>query len=266
MNMYLQELKVLRKSTLIWTIALLAVAALYLCLYPGLMQDVGDFKKLLEGYPSAVREALGLSLDSITSMLGFYSFTFVYIALCGGIQAMIVGCSVLSRETRGRTSDFLLVKPVSRAAVVNAKLLAALTVLLATNILFNIVSYVIALGVKTSDFDAGKVFLINLTLLFVQIIFLAIGLAVSVLIPRFKAVLPASLGTAFGLFFIGALLATKSDSPARYFAPFKYFDYNYIVKNSGYETSYLIAGAAITIVACAITYFVYNKKDIDAVS
>lgn len=267
MNMVLHEMKSLRKSTVLWTCSLIAIAALYLSLYPGIGKDAEDFKRLLGGYPPAVRAMLGIRLDSITSMLGFYSFAFSFIALCGAIQGMNLGVSILSKESRERTADFLLVKPVSRVSIVTAKLLAAVLMLLATDVVFYAAVSVLANAVKTSDFSHKLFFMVNLTLLFLQLIFFSLGMAVSVFFKRLKSVLPLSLGVVFGLYLLGALIgAGRNDGAARYFSPFQYFRTDYILRHSAYESPYLIAGAAVAVVSILVAYTVYVKKDIHAVS
>lgn len=267
MNIYLFELKSLRKSAVIWTCVLIALAALYLSIYPSMVKDAEDFKKLLSGYPATVRAMLGINLDYITSILGFYSMIFSFITLSGAIQAMNLGISILSKETRERTADFLLVKPVSRSVIVSSKLLAAFTTILATNIVFYTISSIIANIVKTADFDGNLFFMINLTLFFIQLIFLALGVVVSVFFKKLKSVLPISLGVVFGLYIVGALIATgKNEDAVRFISPFKYFDTTYIIKNASYEASYLITGAIIVVVAVVVSYIIYNKKDIHAVS
>ncbi|MHB1418981.1 MAG: ABC transporter permease subunit [Bacillota bacterium] len=266
MNMYLHELKSLRKTTLIWTCALIALAGIYFSVYPGIVNDAADFTQLLSGYPAPLRAALGISLDNITSILGFYSMVFSFITLCGAIQAMILGVSILSKEARERTTDFLLVKPVSRPAIVSAKLLAALTMLLATNVLYFAAASILASIVKTSDYSSIVFLMINLTLFFIQLMFLAIGVVISVFFTQLKSVLPLSLGVVFGFYIIGAVIATGKNDAARYISPFKYFDVSYIIKNASFEAPYLITSAVIIIVAIAASYIIYAKKDIHAVS
>lgn len=267
MNIYLHELRSQRKSAIIWTCSIAALAALFLSVYPSMAKDAADFKKLLGAYPPAVRAMLGINLDYISSVLGFYSMIFSFITLCGAIQAMNLGISILSKETRERTADFLLVKPVSRQTIVTWKLLAAFTTIIATDAVFFAISLIIANAVKTSDFSNKLFFMINLTLFFIQLIFLAMGVAISVFFRKLKSVLPISLGTVFGFYMIGALIATgKNDDAARYISPFKYFDITYIIQHTAYEASYMIAGALIIAAAVAVTYFIYTKKDIHAVS
>ena len=267
MNMFRYEMKSLRKSMIIWTLSMLALAALYLSIYPSMAKDAADFKKLLEGYPAAIRAMLGINLDYIASLLGFYSMIFSFIILCGAIQAMNLGVSILSKESRERTADFLLVKPVSRTAIVSAKLLAALSTVVITNVIFISLSTLMANLAKTENFDEKLFFMINLTMFFVQIMFIAIGMVVSVFFKKIKNVLPISLGFVFGFYMIGALLVTdSSDKVERILSPFKYFDVTYIIQNGKYEPLYLMLAAAIVVVSVAVSYIVYNKKDIHAVS
>lgn len=267
MNMYLHEIKSQRKSVFIWILVLLGLAALFLSIYPSMAADAADFKKMLGNYPPAVRAILGINLDYITSLLGFYSMIFSFIALCGAIQAMILGASILSRESRERTADFLLVKPVSRAKVVSAKLLAAFTSILITDFIFIALSTLLANSVKTSDFSVRLFFMINLTLFFIQLIFLTLGMVISVFFKKLKSVLPLSLGVVFGLYMVGVLFASgEEEKVVRFLSPFKYFDITYIIDNSGYEAPYLATGAVVAAVAVVISYLVYIKKDIHAVS
>jgi ABC-2 type transport system permease protein len=265
MNMYLHELKSLRKTTLLWVCALIALAAIYFSVYPGIVSDAAGFKKMLQGYPPAVTAALGISIDSITSLLNFYAMTLSFITLCGAIQAMNMGVSILSKETRERTADFLLVKPVSRAAIVNAKLLAALTMILATNVLYDCAAFLMASTVKPSPYSGKLFFMISATLFFIQLIFLAIGVVISVFFKKLKSVLPVSLSVVFGFYMIGALVATGKNDVTRFFFPFKYFNFPTIIKNASYEAPYLITGAVIVVVSIAAAYFIYTRKDIHAV-
>jgi len=245
---------------------MISLAVLYFSIYPSFVNDAENVKKLLGGYSAHVRAALGITLDDFTSILGFYTMVFSFVSLCGAIQAMNLGTSILSKEGRERTADFLLVKPVSRQAIVSAKLLAAITMLLATNVIYYTAVTIFISIVKTSDYSTKAFFLINLSLFFIQLIFLAIGLVVSVFFTKLKSVLPISLGTVFGFYIIGAIIATGNEDGARYITPFKYFDIAYIKKNACYEVPYLITGAMIVIVAIVTSYIIYTKKDIHAVS
>lgn len=267
MNIFLYEMKALRKSTIIWTLSILGLAALYISIYPSMAKDVDDFKKLLEGYPEAIRAILGINLDYIASLLGFYSMIFSFVILCGAIQAMNLGVSILSKESRERTADFLLVKPVSRNTIVSAKLLAAFATLVITNVIFIALTSLLASLAIDEKLDIKLFTMINLTMFLVQIIFIAIGMVVSVFFKKIRSIIPISLGFVFGFYMIGALLVTdSSDKAERMLSPFKYYDITYIIQNGKYDPFFLVVGAILVIVAIVISYIVYNKRDIHAVS
>jgi len=262
MNMFLHELKAYRKSTIIWTCSLVALVVLFLSMFPAFSKEATAFKEIMKGFPEPVRKSLGLSVDSMSSILGFYSYMFLYTTLCGAIQAMNLGTSIISKEVRAKTADFLLTRPVTRGAVMTSKLMAALTCLVITNLIYLASSSIMASVVATEKYSYKIFFMISITLFFVQLMFLALGIVISVLVPKIKSVLPISLGTVFAFFIIGMFVATTGDDAMRYITPFKYFDANYILKNTSYEISFIITEIGFIAFAITASYFVYYKKDV----
>lgn len=263
MNILLHELRAYRKSTIIWTISLIGIAALFMSLYPSFSRDTEEFRKLLEGYPAALREAFGINLDTFFSILGFYCYGLSFVTLSGAIQAMNLGTSIVSKEVREKTADFLLTKPVTRQRVLANKLLAAFISIIITNIVYIAAATLIANQVKTDDFQLSIFILLSLTLFFVQLIFLAVGIIISVIVPKIKSVLTVSLATVFTFYFLG--MFSSIDEAKRYLSPFKYFDTAYIMEKSGYEISFLITGAVVIILAIGASFLIYTKKDIHSV-
>jgi ABC-2 type transport system permease protein len=264
MNMFLHELKSYKKSTFIWTCSLSAMVILFfLALFPTFSKDAGEIKKLLEGYPEAVIKAFGLTVD-ISSLLGFYSYVFMFVLLCGAIQAMNLGISIISKEVRQKTADFLLTKPVTRKQIITSKLLAALTSLIITNVVYLTVSSFIAQAVKNEPFSLKIFIMISITLFFIQLIFMSLGVIVSVVFPKIKSVISVSLATVFGFFIISMFDSVIEDEMLRYITPFKYFDTVYIISNGAYETPFIILGIVFIIVSISASYFIYSRKDIHA--
>lgn len=265
MNIYKHELKAYRQSTLIWTFSLVALVVLFMSMFPAISKDIDEFTKLLEGYPEAVRQALGLEIDNLGTILGFYSYIFLYLTLCGAIQGMNLGTSIVSKEVREKTADFLLTKPVTRTRILTSKLLAAVTSLVITNAVYLVAASIMVSLVKTEAFSVTTFLMISMTLLFVQLIFLAVGIIISVVFPKIKSVVTVSLGTVFAFFIIGMLVSTSGDMAKRYLSPFQYYDRAYIIEHSSYEASFMIAGLGIIVISLAASYAVYTKKDIHAV-
>jgi len=234
-------------------------------MFPTIAGDVEEFQKLMEGFPEAVKNAIGLNVESFGSILGFYSYVFLYISLCGAIQAMNIGTSIVSKEVRDKTADFLLTKPVSRKMILTSKLLAALTSLVITNVVFLVAASIVFSMVKIEDYSIPIFLMISLSLFFIQLIFLSLGIITSVIVPKIKSVLTVSLGTVFAFFIISMLISTTGDEAKRFLSPFQYFDTVYIIENASYELPFLLVGIGIIVISLVASYRIYTKKDIHAV-
>ncbi len=266
MNIFLRELRAYRKSTIIWALVLSAITVVFLLLYPSFTKDVESTKNLLSHIPAVYRAALGIVLSSFFTIFGFYSYLFTFVLLAGAVQAMNLGTGIISKENALKTSDFLLSKPVTRARVLAEKLLAALVLLAATNVFFSLASYVTALGVAKSGFSAKTFFLISLTLFLVQLFFWALGALFAVIIPKIKSVISVTLPVVFAFFIISSLGAILGDDNVRYFTPFKFYNYLYIIMHNTYEWRFVLIEAAVIVVAIAASFAVYLKKDVRAAS
>lgn len=264
MNMFLHELKAYRKPTFIWALSLALLGAFMLSIFPLISNNAEEMIQILEAYPEGVRQALGITLESFTNILGYYPFILGYVLLFGSIQAMYLGTSIIAKEVRGKTVDFLFAKPISRPQIITAKLFAALVSILFTNVVYIGVSSSITTLVTEESFNMNTLVMVSLTLLFLQMIFLALGVLLSIVFSKIKSTLSLSLGTVFTFYIISLLNSSLGEKNLRYLSPFSYFDLHYIVKNAAYETEYIILTIAVIAIAIAISYLVYSKKDIGA--
>ena len=265
MNVFIRELRAYRKSTLIWIASLSILVFVFMMIFPAFTKDVNTSKLIISSLPQAVRSGLDISLQTFFTIYGFYAYLFTFVVLAGAVQAMNLGVGVLSKEESGKTVDFLLTKPISRVKVITSKLLAVVSLLIFTNVIFSIVSLVTAMMVSTTNFDSKIFLLISATLLLVQIIFLALGMLMSVIIPKIKSTISVALPTVFTFFVIGTLGAIIGNDNVKYLSPFKFFSSEYIISHGAYELKFLIIEAVIVVVAIIACYAVYIKKDIKAV-
>ncbi len=78
----------------------------------------------------------------LSTVLGYYSFIYLFAQLCLAIQAGNYGFGLVSIEESELTADFLLSKPVGRPQILTSKLLAALASLLVTTLVVGGISFV----------------------------------------------------------------------------------------------------------------------------
>lgn len=262
MNVYLHELKANRKFALIWLIVILCISLLMISFYPTISKDIDFFVKMMDNYPKSIRDAFGMNLDIMGSVLGYYaSFPLTLLLICGSMEAMIIGVSILSKETRDKTADFLFTKPLSRTKIITAKILAVVTLIVITNIIFLASAYIILLSFASVPFAFDIFVLLTLKIFLIQLLFFTIGMLISVILPKVKSPLPISMGVVFGFY----ALSTFGDVKMQLLMPFKYFDSIYILENAQYELKYIIATFLVIVISTALTYVIYKKKDIHSV-
>lgn len=266
MNVFGRELKMLRLSTLIWAVALSGIVLMYISLYPTFSSDAELTKKMFENFPPAFKAAFGINVDTMLSFLGFFAFTFTNLTLFASIHAMNTGVSILSRESRSKTTDFLLSKPRSRTSLFVQKYLAGIAVVFVVWMIVTIVAFGLAKAFGAGDFDVWRFGQLMGALLILQMWFFACGMFVTQLRPKLKSTIPTTLAVTFGFFMLSILGAILGDEKLRYVSPYRLFDYIGIASGSGYEMVYVVI-AAVTFVAMFVaTYLIYARRDTKAVA
>jgi len=264
MNMFIHELKANGKSILIWSCALSCVAILFLSFFSSFYESADAFQSLLEGFPPFVLKAFGINAEILTSFVGFYAFIFLYVVLCGTIQAMNLGTAAISKETTRKTADFILTKPVSRKQILTAKLLSVLASLLITDVVFFLTAFVMERIMNNGKTYYKEFILITASLVCIQLFFMVLGFLVSVLARKIKSVISVSLSTVFGFFIVKMIGDALDEEKLQYLTPFSYFDSNTILRRGGYEVRFVIISIVFIILALVAGYIIYTRKDIHA--
>jgi len=266
-NIYLHELRTRLKSVVTWSLGLTLLIIFYLSIFPSFSEQAALLNEMLAKFPPQLLAAFGMGNIDLADMLGFYGFLFIFIQLCLSIQASNYGFGLVSIEESELTADFLLSKPVSRWQVMNSKLLAALTSLGITDVIFWLVSFVCILLFRGSHAYEPRILLLLFAggVLF-QLFFLSVGLVISLLVRRVRSVTPYALGLGFGAYILNAFSGMLGDVKLELITPFRHFDPNYIVSHAAYDTPLVLLNVAVSVVALVASYWLYIRRDIPAVS
>lgn len=266
-NIFKHELRTHLRSVVTWSIALAVLILFFFSLYPAFADQAALMNEMMARFPRELRAAFGLENLSLDTVLGFYSFLLVFVQLCLAIQASTYGFGLVSIEESELTADFLLSKPVSRAQVLTSKLLAALASLLITNLVVWISSFLAITFFRGGrEYEPATLFLLLVSLLIFQLSFLCVGLVISLLVRRVRSVTPYALGLAFGAYVINGFSGVFGEVKLELITPFKHFDAAYIVANASFNTGLVLLNVAVSLVALAVSYWLYLRRDIPAVS
>ena len=265
MNMFWREIKAYSKFTIIWSCAISAMIIILSLFFPSFYDNAAVVTKVLQSYPESVRNLIGLSPDSLSSFLGFYTFVLNIIVELGVIQAMILGASIIFKEVNEKTADFLFTKPVTRNQIMSSKLCASCVSLVMTTVICFSASSMMASFMSPEAVNMKLLFMLSITLFFVQMIFISIGVLIAVVFPRMKSVTAIAIGTLLlSEIMFSIFKPIVGENAVRYIIPLKYFNSEYITNNASYEATFVIL-TIILVASCIVaSYAIYEKKDVHA--
>jgi ABC-2 type transport system permease protein len=264
MNIFKFELSMLKKSILIWSLAVPFGLAFYMLFYPTIATDTGALDDLMNSFPEEFLAAFGMNAAlPVSSLLGYFSLTVSMIYIPLAIQASNYGFHMLSVEEREFTADFLLTKPVKRSKIFISKVLAALTALLITNVSMWIITISTLYLVKgDSALEIDKVLVVLSSFGFIQLFFFSLSLLISVSIKKVSSVLSFSMGLSFGLYILSALGSVLSFDIFKLLSPYAHFDPNYILINTNHQWNLVLITIAVIVISIPASYFLYSKRNI----
>lgn len=261
------ELLIRTKSILIWGISVAALVFVFFSFFSVFAEQSELMNEMLSKMPEELLIAFGMNNLVFYTILGYIGFYFLFIQLCLAIQAGNFGFGLVSIEENEMTADFLLTKPVSRPKILTSKILAAIAAMLLTDLFFWISIFAaITMFGEGKPYDLTTFLLLLFSVVILQLFFFSVGLLISLVVKRIRSVIPYSLGLAFGTYVLNAFSGVFGDVKLEYITPFKHFEPAYIIEHASYNTPLVIINISITLVSLVGAYWLYNRRDIHAVS
>lgn len=264
-SVFFNELRLSRGMLIGWTLAVMALALVYMSVFPAFSNDAGAVRDLLKTMPPSVTNAFKLDVDTLLSFLGYYSFTMTMLSLLGGFAAVGLGLSIFSREEQSKTTDFLLSKPVRRWEVFVAKFLAGILQLVVLVAVFTLAVYALSLLFDVGEYDLGR-FLWLQMVYFVVLLWLYVFGAMLTQLIQVRSVVATTLGTVFTFFVLGFIGALLDEDKFRYISPFKAVDVMEVAGGKHVNFSYICLLVVVGLICIVYAYYRYTKKDVRSVS
>ncbi len=262
MNIMLRELKGNLKALIIWCVSMSFLIFVGMVKYSGFAAVGQSANELFNQLPEAIKSILGLNFLDLSSILGFYGVFFLYFVLLAGTHAVFLGATIISKEERDKTADFLLVKPITRSTVVTAKLIATLINLVLLNLVTLFSSIFFVAMYNQGESINSQIIRLMVALFILQVIFAAVGAGISGVAKNTKQATSWSSSVLLATFVLSAAIDLNSRIDfLKYFTPFKYFPTNKVMQGI-YEPYFLFLSGLIIIASTIFTYRSYNKQDI----
>lgn len=224
----------------------------------------GQSAAIFNDMPYSVKALLGMGSFDVTTMAGYFAMLFLYIELAVAIHAALLGAGIIAKEERDKTTEFLMIKPVSRKTVITSKLLAAFVNVAIVNIVTLVASVVMVTKYNKGPDITSEVIMFMLSMFIAQLIFLSLGAALASFMKS-----PKSSGSfTMGMLLIAFIISKITDLTDRLnvlniFSPFKYFSYADLVGGKGLNIVIVMLSLLLVAAFAASTYIFYPKRDLN---
>ena len=260
MTMIRHELKQNRISMTVWTAAIGLLFAVCIFIFPEMKEEMDGVSDMFASMGSFT-QAFGMDKVSFGTLTGFYAVECGNIlGLGGAFFAALCAVSVLAKEEKEHTAEFLLTHPVSRVRIVTEKLIAVKLQVFLLNVVVYILS-IASIAVIGEEIPWEEITLLHLAYLILQMEIAAICFGISAFLRHGS--MGIGLGVAAVMYFLN-LIANISDSAEflRYITPFAYAEGADIVANVSRDVDLILLGLAYGAAGIAAAYVKYCGKDI----
>lgn len=262
MNIFIRELKASLKSTLIWSISIVIFVFMAMVEFSGYAGNT-EILKVIESMPPALISAFEMNSFNLTTIEGFFGIMVTFLALIFTVHAVMLGSSIISKEERDKTAEFILSLPIPRHRLITGKVLVAIT----NCIVLLIVAYIIFI-ISAAKYKPDSVFyefliLSFITLFCLQLIFLGIGLFLASVLKQYKKSSSIAVSLLLITYFMSIIMDLSDKFEFfKYITPFKFFDYKKMLNELTIDINYVIISVVIFIVFLAGSYITYSKRDL----
>lgn len=260
-TIFFEEVKRTRISMMIWSIFIGLIAYFGILEYPVLAPYTALMEETLSLIPKIAQLIFGVYNVSLTEPLGYYAVMYYWTGLIIFVHAIYIGASIISKESRDSTAEFIFTKPYKRSIIVWAKIFAGFVNILVVGAVATALS-IMAVTPVINDFTAYRqIFICCVGMFLTQCVLMSLGLLCSAFFKTYKSgvmgamlVLIASYALMFFVQYI--------EMPVFYFlSPLTFFEVSQVI-SSGLRLTYIGLSVIVVAVCCYFTQHLYNKKEI----
>jgi len=265
-NLYSKELKRNAKSWAVWTAIVIAFTLLVMSLFP-YMKNMGDqMAAMMSSLPQGMTRAMGINEKTFNSILGMYNTYYgIYIVVLLAIFTSSTAATIISKEERYKTAEFLLTKPISRNKIFNTKLAVLFTLAFGAYILQTLIAFILVIIIGESNVNWSIFTTMHVHGLVLIVFFTSLGLFLSMILKPKANFMGLIVGIVFGSYFLGAISKVANVLHwIGYITPFYYLDFNVAQLDYGINYLAVLITLAISVVLLFASLKIYQRKDIGA--
>lgn len=260
MTLIRHELKQGKTSCAVWTAIIAFMLAVCILIYPEMEKQMGDVSTMFAEMGS-FSAAFGMDRLNFGEFIGFFGVECGNVlGLGGAFYAALLGISVLAKEDREQTAEFLLTHPVSRREIAVQKLISILLQLLLMNLTAIAVAG-ISISVIGETPELRPILLLFLAYFLLQVEISAVCFGLSAFLRNTGP--GTGLGLAALFYFLNIVANLTSGAKfLKYITPFGYTESADIIAEGHLKAEYLSVGMIFALIGIIAGVYKYCRKDI----
>lgn len=259
-TIFKKELKRTRTGIIIWSFLVGLIVFFGILEYPAVGQNPDLVEQALSLIPKIGQLVFGVYNVNLNEPIGYYVALYYWIGLFIFTHAIYTGASIISKESRDKTAEYLFTKPYPKSTIVWAKILAGFVNILVVGLVTTAMSLISMLPITSEGAVYGQVFASCAGMLITQGVLMMLGFLCSALFSGYKAGVTSSIGVLL-LSYCLMFFVQYIDAPGLSFlSPLTFFSVYEVVK-SGLGLLYVLLSAAIITLCVYFTQRLYAKKE-----
>jgi len=253
------EIRRTRFSLTIWCLIAGLIAFLGILEYPMLAPFVKEMESALDAIPKVGQLIFGVYKVDLTIPLGFYVVMYYWTGLIVFVHAVYTGASIIMKESRDKTAEFIFTKPYKRSSIVTAKLLAGLfsiTVMCVVMVALSIVGMIQAIGDASLT---GAIIVSGIGMFLTQLVLMSLGFLCSAIFRTYKSGITVAMAVLITSYLLMFTVQYFDVSNLNFLSPLTYFAV-YDTTDTGLSFIYIVIAIVVTAVCLFLTQRFYREK------
>jgi ABC-2 type transport system permease protein len=244
-----------------WGLGIAALGLLIMSFHDLFMEQQDDFMQMLENYPPEFLAFFGgdaAALMTPEGYLGMYGFALLPPIL--GIFAVLVGSGLLASDEEGGQLDLILSHPVGRTQLFWGRLLALVGATVVIMIL-GWLGFSVLLGGSSIEITWGQMALPFLPLLAQVLIYAAVALVLSMVLPARRIAAATAGGIMVASYILSSLARLSPDlATIANFLPYEYYQSGNALSGLNWTWFLSLMGASLALALLA--WWRFQQRDI----
>jgi len=259
-TIFCKEFRRTRIGLLIWSAVIALITFFSISEYPVVSQNIDRVEEALQLIPKIGQLICGVYDIDLTVPIGYFAVMYYWIGLIVFTHAIYIGASMIAKESRDNTVEYLFTKPYTRGIIVWAKILAGFLNIFVVGAITIAMNLLAMLPVTSDPTVYGQVFVSGIGMLFTQCILMLLGFLCSAFFKNYRSGVMGAATVLIGSYCLMFFVQNIDMPSLNFLSPLTFFAISEVIRN-GLNILYVLISVVEIGVCIFFTQRLYSKKE-----